>query len=308
MPGQPHTVVVIGATGTQGGATARRLLRSGHRVRAFALHADPDNPAARALADAGAELFVGDLGDPSSLEPAMKGATAVFAVALGNPADDGELHNARTVLTAARDAGIDHLVQTTVAATTKREQFPGWHEGRWFTAYWESKLAVEEAAARAGFPRWTILKPVYMMDNFALPRSDFMIPTLRGGEIATPHLPGTSLQVVASADIAAYATAAFEDPDRFHGHSIELAGDAVTMDAAAAVLGDVTGRTVTARWVSSAQAVADGLHEGVALSYDWNNEHGYRAPTPTTTTARWGVPLRSFRRWALENRDVIVAG
>ena len=46
-----HTVLVTGATGTQGGATARRLLQSGHRVRVFATHAEPDNPAARALAE-----------------------------------------------------------------------------------------------------------------------------------------------------------------------------------------------------------------------------------------------------------------
>ncbi|NUT43750.1 MAG: NmrA family NAD(P)-binding protein, partial [Thermoactinospora sp.] len=47
-------VLVIGATGQQGGAAARQLLRRDRPVRAFVR--DPEAPAARALREAGAAL------------------------------------------------------------------------------------------------------------------------------------------------------------------------------------------------------------------------------------------------------------
>ena len=53
--------LVTGATGRQGGAVARHLLKRGHRVRA--LTRDPSKSAARALAGMGAEVVRGDLDD-----------------------------------------------------------------------------------------------------------------------------------------------------------------------------------------------------------------------------------------------------
>jgi uncharacterized protein YbjT (DUF2867 family) len=71
-------VVVLGATGRQGGATARRLLDRGRHVHA--LVRDPADPAAAALAGLGAELVQADLDDPASLRAAMTGVEGVFLV------------------------------------------------------------------------------------------------------------------------------------------------------------------------------------------------------------------------------------
>ncbi|WP_443051713.1 NmrA family NAD(P)-binding protein [Streptomyces sp. NBC_00304] len=71
-------VAVTGATGKQGGATARRLLAAGTPVRA--LVRDTTAPAALALQAAGAELALGDFDDPSSLPAALEGAAGLFAV------------------------------------------------------------------------------------------------------------------------------------------------------------------------------------------------------------------------------------
>ena len=64
VPEPDQTVLVIGATGNQGGATARHLLAGGWPVRAFVR--DGTAPAAAALAAVGAELVVGDLDDRAS--------------------------------------------------------------------------------------------------------------------------------------------------------------------------------------------------------------------------------------------------
>src|SRR5438045_1934117 len=65
-------IVVTGVTGSQGGATARHLVRLGFRVRG--LTRNPAGPAGRALASLGVEPFGGDMGDPASLRRAFEGA------------------------------------------------------------------------------------------------------------------------------------------------------------------------------------------------------------------------------------------
>ena len=71
-----RSVLVIGATGQQGGAVARALLSRGHRVRA--LTRKPDSDAARQLTSAGAELVTGDLGDATSVLKAASGVGTMF--------------------------------------------------------------------------------------------------------------------------------------------------------------------------------------------------------------------------------------
>ncbi|CAM5426808.1 hypothetical protein STANM309S_00399 [Streptomyces tanashiensis] len=72
------TVAVTGATGAQGGATARSLLAAGHRVRALTRR--PDSPAADTLRALGAEVRCADFDDRTSLDAALAGADSLFAV------------------------------------------------------------------------------------------------------------------------------------------------------------------------------------------------------------------------------------
>src|SRR5947208_15535276 len=73
-----NLIFVTGATGKQGGAIARELLAKGHKVRAMTRK--PDSPAAREIANLGAEIVAGDLDDATSLERSLAGAWGVFAV------------------------------------------------------------------------------------------------------------------------------------------------------------------------------------------------------------------------------------
>ena len=66
------TILVTGATGQQGGAVTRHLLKDGWKVRA--LVRDPNKDSAKALAQQGAELAKGDLNDRATIEAALKGA------------------------------------------------------------------------------------------------------------------------------------------------------------------------------------------------------------------------------------------
>ena len=72
-------ILVIGATGAQGGSVARHLLRAGsYSVRCLTRR--PHSTAAREIADLGGELVEGDLSDPASLRAALRGCDGAFCV------------------------------------------------------------------------------------------------------------------------------------------------------------------------------------------------------------------------------------
>ena len=77
MPKSDTIVLVSGATGQQGGATAARLIADGWPVRV--LTRNPESAAATALRHAGAEIVAGDMDDRGSLDAALRGVYGVRA-------------------------------------------------------------------------------------------------------------------------------------------------------------------------------------------------------------------------------------
>ncbi|KAK4446013.1 hypothetical protein QBC34DRAFT_305806 [Podospora aff. communis PSN243] len=79
MTNKKKLIVVIGATGNQGGSVARRFLKDpSFTVRA--LTRNPSSPAAQALRSQGAEIVQADLDDVDSLKAAFQGANLIFSV------------------------------------------------------------------------------------------------------------------------------------------------------------------------------------------------------------------------------------
>src|SRR2546429_9509333 len=118
-----NLIVVTGATGKQGGATARELLAKGHKVRAMTRK--PDSPAARAIAKLGAEIVAGDLDDAASLQRSLAGAWGVFAVQ--NTWEAGverEEEQGKRIAELARKAGIQHYVYTSVGSAPRNKGTP----------------------------------------------------------------------------------------------------------------------------------------------------------------------------------------
>jgi uncharacterized protein YbjT (DUF2867 family) len=226
-------VLVIGATGQQGGATARHLLERDRTVRA--LVRDPASPAAMALRRAGADLVAGDLDDPTSLRAAMEGAHGVFLVLtmMAGPriSPEGvvaEERRGRAVADLARHSGIEHLVYSSLNGASARSGIP----------YYESKARIEEHIHALGVPA-TILRPVSFMDNFAT----YNRPVLHDGELVVnlavrPELP---MQLISVRDIGAFAAIAFDRPDQYLGRTVEIAGDVLTPPQIAETFGRACG-------------------------------------------------------------------
>jgi uncharacterized protein YbjT (DUF2867 family) len=218
-------IAVVGATGQQGGATARALLDAGARVRA--LVRDPAR--ARDLADRGAELVRADLQDPDSLRTAFRGAQRVFAMTtpFGPRGVDGELADGTALADAAADAGVEHLVFSSVGGAERNTGIP----------HFESKRRVEEHIESLGLPA-TFVRPVFFMENLR-----WMASADDGEVVVRMALPAdVPLQMIAVADIGAVTAAVLLDPSRVPGGSVEIGGDERTGEQIAAAFGERAGR------------------------------------------------------------------
>jgi uncharacterized protein YbjT (DUF2867 family) len=283
MSTQQNPVLVSGATGKQGGATVRRLLADGIAVRA--LVRDPAAPPARAFADAGAELAVGDFDIPESLDAATSGTRAVFLVppaAFGPTGWDVEKEAARGIalVDAAKRTGVDQIVFTGVAALD--------NNGDWGAG---GKRHIEEAIAASGL-RYTVLRPVRFMENYLMRNSP--IDGIIGGVHRHLFPADRPLQMITVDDIAAFAALAFADPDRLHGRTLELAGEAMTPVAAAALISAATGHTV--RYHEITEAEADAIGGQIAATWRLTRDSGgWRADIPALRAIYPG--LTSLETW-----------
>lgn len=113
----PATYLVTGATGYQGGLTARHLLSQGHQVNAFVRN--PSSPAAQALAELSAKLFQGTYNDYASITAATSGVVGVFLNTFPDfTHPDGKIPQAQNFVTAAQKSGsVKTFVVSTVFKT-----------------------------------------------------------------------------------------------------------------------------------------------------------------------------------------------
>jgi uncharacterized protein YbjT (DUF2867 family) len=294
-------VLVTGATGKQGGATARTLLAAGVPVRA--LVRDPATDRAKAVEALGAELVTGDLHDRASVIRAAEGTRAVFSVQLpAITADgfdfDGEVAQGVNLVEAARAAGVPQFVHTSVTGAGRHTEHPAWTAGRWSVEpALTAKSAIQERVRSAGFPRWTILKPGFFMENF-LPSAGFLFPRGVEGGLVSVLRPETRLSLVAVEDIGRAAAAAIADPVRFDRVELELASDRLSMREIAEVLSRVLDRRLPAPDMTEEEALTAGM-PAMGASHEWLNV----APQPGRPeyARALGIPLTGFEAWAREH-------
>jgi len=118
-------IAVTGATGAQGGGLVRSIVedRSG-AFTARAITRKPNSDKARELARLGAEVIAADLDDESSLARAFSGAYGAFCVTnfWEHFSPEKELAQAKNLALAARQAGVKHVIWSTLEDT--REKVP----------------------------------------------------------------------------------------------------------------------------------------------------------------------------------------
>ena len=116
----------------------------------------PDSGPAQELADLKAEVVQGDFDDPESLVKAIEGVWGVFAVQNSWEAGpERETEQGIRFARLCREAGVSHFVYSSVASADRRTGIP----------HFESKWQIEETVRQLSFPSYTVIRPVFFMEN-----------------------------------------------------------------------------------------------------------------------------------------------
>ena len=274
-------ILVTGATGQQGGAVAAELLSHGFTIRIMTRH--PEGEKAQKLAGLGAAVVKGDLDDSASLEKALQGIWGVFAVQ--NTWEAGvemEEEQGKRFAQIARKAGIHHFVYTSVASADRRTGIP----------HFENKFRIEETVRSLNFPSFTILRPVFFMENWTSP---WFKPSIDQGNVAVALKPSTVLQMVAVQDIGKYGLWAFQHHDKLNGDAIEFAGDGLSMIEIANAISKAKGKPVGFFQVPIEEVRK--FSADFAAMFEWFDNVGYSANIAGMARESGIKPTR-FAEWA----------
>ncbi|MEE9166864.1 MAG: NmrA/HSCARG family protein [Candidatus Neomarinimicrobiota bacterium] len=275
-------ILVSGATGQQGGAVARRLLEGGWKVRA--LVRDPKKDTAQTLAKQGAELVQGDLYDRISLSGALKGAYGAFSVQnfwLPDVGYEGEIKQGNLFADAAKEAGIQHFVYSSVGAA---------HRGMG-QKHFESKWMIERHIKELGLP-YTIVRPVAFMDNHNWWRPQISNGTFQN--LGVRHDKRT--QMIAVEDIGGIVAIVFSEKQEYVGRTLEIAGDELTETEKVATFTKVIGRPV--KLVQPQMSEGDTPDEEQIATIRFFNGKAYTADIAAVRKIHPG--LRTFEQYLRE--------
>lgn len=233
------TIAVTGATGTVGGLVARHLAEAGAEARL--LVRDPSR-----APDLGLPVHRAPYADTDDVRRALTGVDALFLVSAHESPRRMDEH--RSVVTAAAEAGVTHVVYTSFTGASDHCTFT---LGR-------DHAATEQLVRDAG------LSPVFLRDSFyAEILAVFADDT---GVLRGPAGSGR-VAAVSQHDVAAVAAAVLSDLDAHAGRTYDLTGpNALTFDEVAEILTRVTGRPHRFQDETVEEARASRAHLGAE---DW---------------------------------------
>lgn len=279
-----RTALVTGATGRQGGAVIRHMLRRGWKLRA--LTRNPDSHAAQALAGQGVEVVQGDLDDPPSLERAARGVYGVYSVQdFWTVGAKREVQQGKNLADVAKKTAVQHFVYSSVGGAERNTGIP----------HWETKWQVEQHIRQLGL-RATILRPVSFMETYHV--LEVEVGILKG-RLADPVRGDKPYQTIATDDIGAFAALAFERPKDFLGLELEIAGSELTNLEAAKVFSRVMGKPVKFRKIPI-PLVRFVLGKEFYAMFRWFNEAGYRADIAGLRRKYPEIHLHTLEEWLRE--------
>ena len=274
-------ILVTGATGNQGGAIARQLLADGYRVRAMTRN--PDGERAKALAALGARLVQGDLDNTQSLERALDGAWGTYAVQSNQEGGVArEEEQGKRFAEIAKGAGIRHFVYSSVASADRGTGIP----------HFENKWRIERKIRSLSLPSYTILRPVFFMENFLSP---WLKPGILEGKLRLPIAPETGLQMIALEDIGKFGALAFKEHERMDGVEVDIAGDSRTMPEVAHIISSAMDKKVVFERVPIEEFRK--MSADLAVMFEWFDRVGYDVDIGAVEK-NYGVKFRSISEWA----------
>ncbi|MDS1114860.1 NmrA family NAD(P)-binding protein [Gordonia westfalica] len=272
-------IVVIGATGGQGGAVLDALLDAGFAVRAVVR--DAVSSKAATLADRGVELAVGDIVSGVGLTDAFTGAAGAFA--LTTPFESGvdaEVAQGTALLEAATAASLPYLVFSSVASADRDTGVP----------HFDSKFEVEQMLAASDIPH-TVVGPAYFYDNL-LAGAD----ALAAGVMPIAMPADKPLQQLSRRDLGRFVATLFRDPGAHTGQRIDIASDQPTPSEMARMVGDILGTSVSAESYDPERIPSADM----SAMFAFLGDRGYEVDIPGLHRRFPDVGWQTFAEWAAE--------
>ena len=275
-----HIILVTGATGHQGGAVAHELLQNGYKVKAMTRK--PDSVPAKELKELGADVVYGDLNDADSLRKVLKGVWGVFAVQNSWEAGvEVEEEQGKRLAELAKEVGVHHYVYTSVQSANRKTGIP----------HFDNKYRIEDRIKSLGFPSYTIIRPVFFMENFVMSFKS----GLDYGKLTVTLSPETKLQMIAVADIGKVGLLAFAQHEKYNGAAIDIAGDELSMPETAAIISKYSGKQIVFEPTPIEQVRQ--YSNDFAIMLEWFDKVGYNVDIEGTSKST-GVRFTGLDEWA----------
>jgi uncharacterized protein YbjT (DUF2867 family) len=238
-------MILVTTAGKVGAETARLLRERDIPVRV--LVRDPGQPVAKELAGAGAEIAVGDLDAPGSIDDAMPGVSSVVLVSPAVPAQE------LNVIASAARAGVEHVVKATSKASADSP-----------IARRRGQAEIEAGLAASGIPHTLLRSNAYMQNVL------FLAPAVAATSSFGSAAGNGRTGMVDARDVAAVAAQIAASPAGHAGKTYWLTGpEAISNYDVAEVLSQLLGRTITYRELTFEQnkeaMVRAGIPEPIAV-------------------------------------------
>ena len=247
--GDEKIIAVIGATGAQGGGLARAIVadrEGGFAARGITRKTDSEK--ACELAEQGVMMVAADMDDPESIKRAFEGAHGAFCVTnfWEHFSPEKELAQATALAEAARDAGLAHVIWSTLEDTRKRvplddDRMPTLMD-KYKVPHFDAKGEANDIFSRLDVPTTNLLTSFYW-ENFiyfgmgpqAGPDGKLAI-TL---PIADKKLPGIAVE-----DIGRCAYGILKAGGKYIGKTVGISGEMPTGAEMAAAMSKALGREI----------------------------------------------------------------
>jgi len=315
-PGK-RIIAVVGATGAQGGGLVRAILNDKNGpFAARAITRDVNTDKAKALAEAGAEVVAADIDDVKSLKKAFEGAHGAFCVTFfwAHFKPEKELSQARNMAQAAKDAGVKHVIWSTLEDTRKSiplsdDRMPTLM-GKYKVPHFDAKGEADGIFTELGVPTTFLLTSFYW-DNFI----HFGMGPKKGadGKLAiTLPMGNKKLPSIAAEDIGKTAYAIFEQGQEMIGKTVGIAGGHLTGAQMAKSLSKALGQQVNYNAVSPATYRTFGFPgaDDLGNMFQFNSEFEQDCcdARSISETKSLNPDLMTFDRWLGENKSRIPLG
>ena len=314
MSDKKKIIVVVGATGAQGGGLLRAILddpQQQFEVRAMTRNVNSEK--AQQLGALGAEVAQADLDDLDSLKKTFKGAYGAFCVTnfWEHFSPRKELLQARNLAEAASDAGLAHVIWSTLEDTRKwvplsDDRMPTLMDN-YKVPHFDAKGEANHEFSDRGVPTTFLLTSCYW-DNL----SAFGMEPKRGADgtlefvLAMADKP---LSGIASVDIGRCALGIFRRGTEFIGKTLGIAGQHLTGEQMAASLSKAFGELVRYQAVDPDVYRALGFPgaEDLGNMYQFKCDfNDYFCGARSLEVSRSLNPeLMSFDDWLVKNKDRI---